>query len=87
FLPVFTFVFGEARLDGPAAVVSLHRLRPQAYGLPPDPPRLIARTLTEVVHELGHTFGLRHCTDFSCAMRASRAADEIDLKPPAYCRP
>lgn len=31
-----THVFGEAQLDGVAAVISFFRLRPEAYGLPPD---------------------------------------------------
>lgn len=32
------------------------------------------------------TFGLIHCQDYPCAMRASRIADEIDLKGPGFCR-
>jgi len=87
FIPVFTFVFGEAHLDGPAAVVSLHRLRPEVYGLPADDDRFLRRAVTEVAHELGHTFGLRHCRDYACAMHASRSADDIDLKGPDFCQP
>ena len=34
--PDLTFVFGEAQMGGPCAVVSLHRLRQQFYGLPED---------------------------------------------------
>ena len=85
FLPVLTWVFGEAQLDGPAAVVSTSRLHPEAYGLPADPDRVRARLLTEAVHELGHTFGLRHCLDPACAMRGSTYAEEIDLKTPSFC--
>ena len=33
-VPVLTFVFGEAQLSGSCAVVSLHRLREEFYGLP-----------------------------------------------------
>src|SRR5437016_3315020 len=61
FVPVLTFVFGEAQLAGNCAVVSLHRLREAVYGLPPNPTLLAERLLKEAVHELGHTFGLRHC--------------------------
>src|SRR5689334_13826288 len=34
FIPVLTFVFGHAQLDGPAGVVSLARLHQEFYGLP-----------------------------------------------------
>lgn len=85
FVPVLTFVFGEAVLDGVAAVVSAHRLHPEAYGLPPDPGRVAARLVKEAVHELGHTFGLRHCHDPACVMRASRTADDVDDKESGFC--
>ncbi|MFC1747118.1 hypothetical protein ACFLZR_02165, partial [Candidatus Neomarinimicrobiota bacterium] len=32
FIPIFTFVFGEAQLDGQAAVVSTRRLHNEYYG-------------------------------------------------------
>ena len=85
FIPILTFVFGEALLDRSSAVVSLHRLRLGFYGLPEDEERLLHRARTEAVHELGHTFGLLHCADYACAMHASRVADEIDLKGPGFC--
>ncbi|MCK5448634.1 MAG: hypothetical protein KAJ43_10860, partial [Gemmatimonadetes bacterium] len=34
FIPVLTFVFGQAQLDGPGSLVSTHRLRNEYYGLP-----------------------------------------------------
>lgn len=85
FIPILTFVFGEAMLSRPPALISLHRLRPTFYGLPDDPQLTIERARREAVHELGHTFGLIHCPDYACAMRASRVADEIDLKNPDFC--
>lgn len=85
FIPILTYVFGEALLDRPPAIISLHRLHPTFYGLPDDPARLLLRAQTEAVHELGHTFGLIHCADYACVMHASRVADEIDLKGPGFC--
>jgi archaemetzincin len=85
FVPVLAWVFGEAQLDGPAAVVSTHRLRDEAYGLPADPARLRSRLQIEAVHELGHTFGLVHCVEPTCVMRASTYVEEIDLKTPRFC--
>jgi len=86
YVPVLTFVFGEAQLQGACAVVSTCRLRQEFYGLPPDPRMLSARLLKEVVHELGHTFGLMHCEDYQCVMAASHAVEWIDLKGPRFCQ-
>lgn len=85
FIPVLTFVFGEAQLDGPAAVVSTHRLDNERYGLPPDPELLYRRLVKESVHELGHTYRLLHCRQPGCVMNASRHVDEIDLKTESFC--
>ena len=85
FIPILTFVFGEAFLGRPPAVISLHRLHPQFYGLPDDSQQVLQRAQTESVHELGHTFGLIHCPNYACVMHASRVADEIDLKGPGFC--
>ena len=85
YIPILTFVFGEARLDGKTAVVSLHRLRQEFYGLPPDPELLRERLVREAVHELGHTFALRHCDDWQCAMASSSSVEAIDVKGAALC--
>jgi len=85
FIPVLTYVFGEAQLDGLAAVVSTHRLDPEAYGLESDPSLLLDRLEKESVHELGHTFGLLHCPDPECVMHASTYVEEIDLKQSGFC--
>jgi archaemetzincin len=85
FAPVLTYVFGEAQLNGRAAVVSCHRLRAEAYGLPPDPALLYERLHKEAMHELGHTYGLLHCPGPACVMRASPYVEEIELKPARFC--
>jgi len=88
FIPILTFVFGEAQLgpiDARAAVVSLHRLRQEFYGLPADAALLAERLLKEALHEIGHTLGLRHCPDYRCVMSASPAVENIDLKAPYFC--
>lgn len=85
FIPVLTFVFGEAQLNGPAAIVSTHRLSNQFYGMQRDEALMLQRLEKELVHELGHTFGLYHCQQFECVMRASTYVEEIDLKRFSFC--
>jgi archaemetzincin len=85
FIPVLTFVFGQAQLNGTAAVVSTHRLANEFYGLPGDGIRFRERIHKEVVHELGHLFGLYHCRQFECVMRSSTYVEEIDLKRDDFC--
>jgi archaemetzincin len=85
FIPVLSYVFGEAQVPGRAAVVSLHRLNPELYGLPPDEERVIRRAEKEAVHELGHTFGLVHCLQAGCVMRSSTYAEDIDHKSAQFC--
>lgn len=85
YIPILTFVFGEAQVGGSAAIVSYHRLRQQFYGLPEDQDRLANRLLIEAVHEMGHTLQLTHCEDYRCAMAASHAVEWIDIKDSGYC--
>ena len=85
YVPVLTFVFGEAQLAGPCAVVSTCRLRQDFYGLPADARLENLRLLKETVHELGHTFGLAHCENYECVMAPSHAVEWIDLKSSKFC--
>ncbi|MBW7995824.1 MAG: archaemetzincin family Zn-dependent metalloprotease [Candidatus Glassbacteria bacterium] len=85
FIPILTFVFGEAQLDGSVAVVSSWRLRPEFYGLPLDDNLLRERFTKESIHELGHTFGLIHCPFYECVMHSSTCVEEIDLKDYKFC--
>ena len=87
YIPILTFVFGEAQMGGPCAVVSLHRLRQEFYGLPPDHDLLRERLLKESLHEVGHTLDLTHCDDYQCAMSPSHAVEWIDLKGSSLCLP
>jgi archaemetzincin len=80
FIPVLTFVFGEAQLTGSAAVVSTARLR----ALPVDG-LLRARLAKESVHEVGHTFGLVHCAVPACVMARSPALPFVDMKDDRLC--
>ena len=85
YVPVLTFVFGEAQLEGGCALVSLHRLREEFYGLPASNDLLHERLTKEAVHELGHTFGLRHCHDWRCVMASAHGVERLDVKTADFC--
>jgi archaemetzincin len=85
FIPMLSFVLGQAQLDGRLAVISMARLRQEFYGLPPDPEVLRARARAEALHEAGHAFGLIHCSDTSCAMSLSTGIAQVDRKLDGYC--
>ncbi len=85
FIPILTFVFGEAQLGGTASVISVARLRQTYYGLPEDPEIYYHRAEKEALHELGHTLGLIHCESYECVMHFSNGIEEVDLKGDRFC--
>jgi len=85
FIPILTFVFGEAETGGRCAAVSFHRLRQEFYGLPPDDDLLFDRLLKEANHEIGHLWGLHHCDNYACVMAPSHAVEWVDLKGRQFC--
>jgi len=87
FVPVLTFVFGQAQLGGRAAVISLARLRQEFYGLAPNREVFVERAAKEALHETGHMFGLVHCAERSCAMSLATNVRQIDGKQAVFCAP
>jgi archaemetzincin len=85
YIPILKYVFGEAQIAGPCAVVSTYRLRQEFYGLERDDALLSQRLLKESIHELGHTLELRHCQDYRCVMASSHAVEWIDLRETTLC--
>jgi archaemetzincin len=85
FIPILTFVFGQAQLRNRHALVSVFRLRQQFYGLPDSPDLFLERCEKEAIHELGHTFGLVHCGDYRCVMHFSNSIEQVDLKDNLFC--
>ncbi len=86
FIPMLSFIYGQAQLGGPGAIVSLARLRQEFYGLPADAGLLGERARKESLHELGHTLGLVHCHDAGCVMSLATNIRQVDLKSSDYCR-
>jgi archaemetzincin len=86
FVPVLTFVFGEAQLKGKHAIVSVCRLHEEFYSGISDDELLFHRTIKEILHELGHCFGLLHCIDWDCVMHSSQGIEEVDIKGEFFCK-
>lgn len=86
YVPDLNFVFGEAAVDGRVCVISLYRLRPEFHGEPTDERLFTERAVKEAVHELGHTFGLRHCPDPHCVMHFSNSIWDTDRKSSEFCK-
>jgi archaemetzincin len=83
FIPILTYVFGEAQLGGRAAVVSTARLVEDVELVGPE--LLVERLAKEAVHEVGHAFGLLHCDAERCVMGRSPAVREVDEKSAELC--
>jgi len=79
------FVFGQAQMGGPAAVIALPRLRQGFYGLSDDEALFHQRAVKEAVHELGHTYGLSHCHNPRCVMSFSNSLRDVDRKEHDLC--
>lgn len=85
FIPILTHVYGEAQLGGKACLISTFRL---AEGLFQYSRGSLyqRRIVKEALHELGHTFNLRHCRDHSCIMHYCHSIGDVDRKADQLCR-
>jgi archaemetzincin len=85
FIPILTYIFGQAIYKGNTGVVSLYRLRNEQYGMKKDEILLFERFRKVVIHELGHSMGLVHCLVPDCVMRSSTYVEDIDQKKHTFC--
>ena len=86
FIPIFTYIFGQAFLNGRSGIASLFRLSNERYGIEADKSLLLERFSKEIIHELGHTFGLVHCIIPDCVMRSGTYVEDIDQKNIHICQ-
>jgi len=80
-----SFVFGLARQQVGAAVVSTARLGNEYYGRQNNDDDLIDRITKEGAHEIGHLLGLDHCENRECIMFRPDTLDELDRKKKMLC--
>jgi archaemetzincin len=85
FIPILTFIFGQAYLGGKSAIASAYRLANERYGLSHDEELFRERFSKEIIHELGHSFGLIHCHNPGCVMQSSTYVEDIDQKSLHLC--
>ncbi len=85
FIPILTYIFGQAQLGGRTGIASIYRLSNERYGISDGDNFLLHRFTKEVIHELGHLFGLIHCHTPTCVMRSSTYVEDIDQKEVQFC--
>ena len=85
FIPILTHVYGEAQLGGKSCIISTFRLYEEnplsRRGNP-----FYRRVVKEAIHELGHTFKLKHCPESNCVMHYCRSIADVDRKTDKLCR-
>ncbi|TFG00938.1 MAG: hypothetical protein EU540_04655 [Promethearchaeota archaeon] len=88
----YNFIFGRAhypsneflKTNG-VALISIYRLRESFYGRSENKRLFKSRILKEAIHEIGHTFNIKHCKKY-CVMQYSSSLDEADRKPLNFCK-
>ncbi len=85
YVPELNFVFGLADPQQRRAVIALPRLREKTYGRPENRSLFLDRAAKEAIHELGHTYGLKHCSDPRCVMAFSNSLADTDYKGREFC--
>ncbi len=87
YVPGREFIFGQADTVNQVAVISTVRLDRRFYHLPPDDELFLTRAVKEAVHEVGHTYGLKHCDRIECVMFLSNTIRDTDKKGEGFCPP
>jgi len=76
-------IFGLGTLNNTGCVISTFRMRNNV-----SPSKLLIRTQKVVLHEIGHNYGLPHCTtSYPCFMKDARGTiKEVDEEPLELCK-
>ena len=79
------FVFGQAKLKGRVAILSIARLDPRFFHQPENQELFEERVEKEAIHEVGHMLGLTHCNTKGCVMNFSNTVGDVDKKTKFLC--
>ncbi len=80
------FVFGQASLADRVGVFSFTRYLGDLDGAEPTQTAVLyRRALQTMSHEIGHMFGIQHCTAYACNMNGSNSLRESDTQPMHLC--
>ncbi len=79
--PGWNYVFGQATWRQRVGVFSFCRLFQGPFGKE----RGLRRALAISAHEVGHLFGMRHCTKWLCLMNGCNSLSELDRHPLWLC--
>jgi archaemetzincin len=85
YIPSMSFILSEADPHSKVAIVSTHRLRQQSLEIFDEEKLYFARTIKELVHNLGHLLNLKHCPNPKCVMHFSQTIFEVDGKSEKFC--
>ncbi|BCU76212.1 archaemetzincin [Luteolibacter sp. LG18] len=84
----WNFVFGQASLSGRVGVFSFARYHPSWDGEPVGAKTetlVLGRAAKVLTHEMGHMFGLQHCTAYECNLNGANHLAEADATPMHLC--
>jgi len=73
-------IFGLGEMPGNSCIISTYRLSYDSID------QLADRLTKTVLHELGHNFGLDHCSTVGCLMEADDYGDKIDTEGKWFCK-
>jgi archaemetzincin len=79
--PGVNHVFGFADPESRVSVISLYRFCTKGAA----PGKIAGRAVKTAIHELGHTYGLSHCTEHRCVMFLSFNLTDTDYKKREFC--
>lgn len=77
YVPELNFVFGLASQN--SCIISLARLKNSNKKL------FLKRASKEAIHEIGHLYGLEHCSNSRCVMHFSNCLADTDYKQEEFC--
>ncbi|MCD6216908.1 hypothetical protein J7L05_03480 [bacterium] len=85
----YNFIFGQAAMGGLIGLVSLNRLKPASDGgelIDAQHREIYHERIRKLVrHELGHTFGLTHCSNPECVMAFHDSLATLDSGGEFFC--